>query len=56
MVINKSTTELIGELIDVEQELAITEDSERQDELEEEQTKLQTQVKHKVQNIDYFMV
>ena len=56
MVINKSTTELIGELIDVEQELAITEDSERKDELEEEQTKLQTQVKHKVQNIDYFMV
>ena len=36
MVINKSTTELIGELIDVEQELAITKDSERQDELEEE--------------------
>ena len=56
MVINKSTTELIGELIDVEQELAITEDSERQDELQEQQTKLQTQVKHKVENIDYFMV
>ena len=55
MVINKSTTDLIGELIDVEQELAITEDSERQDELQEQQTKLQTQVKHKVENIDYFM-
>ena len=56
MVINRTTTDLIGELIEVEQELAITEDSEREDELKQEQTKLQTQVKHKVQNIDYFMV
>ena len=56
MVINKSTTEIIGELIDVEQELAITEDPERQDELEDQQIKLQTQVRHKIQNIDYFMV
>ena len=56
MVINRTTTDLIGELIEVEQELAITEDSEREDELKREQTKLQTQVKQKVQNIDYFMV
>jgi len=56
MVVNRSTTDLIGELIEVEQELAITQDSERHDELQEQQTKLQTQVKHKIQNIDYFMV
>ena len=56
MVINKSTTQLIGELIDVEQELSIVDNEERQEELQQEQTKLQTQVKQKVQNIDYFMV
>ena len=56
MVINKSTTQLIGELIDVEQELSIVDNEERQEELQQEQTKLQTQVKQKVQNIDHFMV
>tara|TARA_A100001201_G_scaffold141833_2_gene138279 strand:- start:117 stop:665 length:549 start_codon:yes stop_codon:yes gene_type:complete len=56
MVINKSTTQLIGELIDVEQELSIVDSEERQEELQQEQTKLQTQVKQKVQNIDHFMV
>lgn len=56
MVINKSTTQLIGELIDVEQELSIVDNEERQEELQQEQTKLQTQVKQKVQNIDHFMI
>lgn len=47
---------MIGELIDVEQELSIVDSEERQEELQQEQTKLQTQVKQKVQNIDHFMV
>jgi len=55
-VIKKPATQLVGELIDVEQELFLTQDEDRKDELLQEQKKLQTTIRHKISNIDYFMV
>lgn len=55
-LIKQSATQLVGELIDVEQELFLTQDEDRKDELEQEKKKLQTTIRHKVSNIDYFMV
>ena len=55
-VIKKPATQLIGELMEVEQELLHTEEEDRINELEIERKKLQTTVRHKVQNIDHFMV
>ena len=55
-LIKKPATQLVGELIDVEQELFLTQDEDRKDELEQEKKKLQTTIRHKISNIDYFMV
>jgi len=52
----KTTSQLIGELIEVEQEMALTLDLERHEELESEQNKLQIEVRHKIQNVDHFML
>ena len=52
-----STKELVGELIDVEQQLSMSsEDEEGYANLQDTQKQLQTQVKQKIQNVDHFML
>tara|TARA_R110002020_G_scaffold108728_1_gene251854 strand:+ start:292 stop:852 length:561 start_codon:yes stop_codon:yes gene_type:complete len=57
----KTTRELVGELIDVNQELDYLEkrpdvDMEEHKLLEEKRVQLHKEVKNKIQNVDYFMV
>jgi len=56
VVKKKTTTQLVGELIEVEQQLSMAEDIEIHEELEVVQKELQTQVKQKIQNVDHFML
>ena len=52
-----TTKELVGELIDVEQQLSmISEDADEREELQNTQKQLQTQVRQKIQNVDHFML
>ena len=52
-----STKELVGELIDVEQQLSMSsEDEEGYADLQNTQKQLQTQVRQKIQNVDHFML
>ena len=53
---SKTTKELVGELIDIEQQLEYAEDVDKHKELQTEQKQLQAQVKNKIENVDYFMV
>ena len=53
---SKTTKELVGELIDIEQQLEYAEDVDKHEELQAEQKQLQAQVKNKIENVDYFMV
>lgn len=53
---SKTTKELVGELIDIEQQLEYAEDIQEHEVLEVQQKQLQAQVKNKIENVDYFMV
>tara|TARA_R100001510_G_C7645414_1_gene202798 strand:+ start:1374 stop:1919 length:546 start_codon:yes stop_codon:yes gene_type:complete len=56
MVVKKTTTQLVGELIEVEQEILLEEDIDRTEELVEIKNNLQVEVKNKIQNVDHFML
>tara|TARA_R110002167_G_scaffold42855_5_gene129868 strand:+ start:1848 stop:2393 length:546 start_codon:yes stop_codon:yes gene_type:complete len=53
---SKTTKELVGELIHIEQQLEYAENVQEHEELEVQQKQLQAEVKNKIENVDYFMI